>query len=172
MEPCCAVCFLGCTPKCTTPSADVQSVPRFTHLEHHGSQVHQKENTSALAFMRSLCSATTRLRFGMHALLCLPQEKQSVHAELPYFLAFIGQVFIPTREYSGQKRTTPVSSGMTPSQPHQPTVPVAANAMRTRPMTMRRMRSMPPTVNFMVSPGSVKQKNRAWQDEKKKKKKK
>ena len=44
MEPCCAVCFLGCTPKCLTPSVDVQSVPRFTPLEHYGSQVHQKEN--------------------------------------------------------------------------------------------------------------------------------
>ena len=48
MEPCCAVCFLGCTPKCTTPSVDVQSVPRFTPLDHHGNQVHQKENHQRL----------------------------------------------------------------------------------------------------------------------------
>jgi hypothetical protein len=59
MEPCCAVCFLGRTPKCKTPSVDVQSVPRFTLLEHYGSQVYQKRKPSALAFMGSLCNATT-----------------------------------------------------------------------------------------------------------------
>jgi hypothetical protein len=34
--------FLGAHNKCMTPSVDVQSVPRFTHLEHYGSQVYQK----------------------------------------------------------------------------------------------------------------------------------
>jgi hypothetical protein len=37
----------------------VQSVPRFTLLEHYGSQVYQKRKPSALAFMGSLCNATT-----------------------------------------------------------------------------------------------------------------
>ncbi len=59
MEPFCAVGFLGVHTMCTLPSVDVQSVPSFTPLEHHGSQVHQKENPSALAFMGSLCNATT-----------------------------------------------------------------------------------------------------------------
>ncbi|MFN4036549.1 hypothetical protein, partial [Comamonas aquatica] len=40
---------------------DVQSVPRFTLLEHYGSQVYQKRKPSALAFMGSLCNATTPL---------------------------------------------------------------------------------------------------------------
>ena len=48
MEPCCAVCFLGCTLACTTPSVDVQSVPRFTLLEHYGSQVYQKKTHQRL----------------------------------------------------------------------------------------------------------------------------
>ncbi len=51
--------FLGAHNKCITPSVDVQSVPRFTHLKHYGSQVYQKENPSVLAFMGSLCNATT-----------------------------------------------------------------------------------------------------------------
>ncbi|MDE1557452.1 MULTISPECIES: hypothetical protein, partial [Comamonas] len=45
---CCAVCFLGRTPKCKTSSVDVQSVPRFTLLEHYGSQVYQKESHQRL----------------------------------------------------------------------------------------------------------------------------
>ena len=41
--------FLGAhTFACTTPSVDVQSVPRFTPLEHHGIQVYQKENHQRL----------------------------------------------------------------------------------------------------------------------------
>ena len=47
MEPCCAVFFLG-APWCITPSADVQSASRFTPLDHHGSQVYQKENHQRL----------------------------------------------------------------------------------------------------------------------------
>ena len=39
----------------------MKSVPRFTHLEHYGSQVYQNENPSVLAFMGSLCNATTPL---------------------------------------------------------------------------------------------------------------
>ncbi|MFN4037402.1 hypothetical protein, partial [Comamonas aquatica] len=44
---------------------DVQSVPRFTLLEHYGSQVYQKRKPSALAFMGSLCNATTPLGVGV-----------------------------------------------------------------------------------------------------------
>ncbi|MBP9942419.1 MAG: hypothetical protein KBF33_13685, partial [Comamonas sp.] len=50
--------FLGAHTKCKTPSVDVQSVPRCMPLDHHDSQVYQKENPSALAFMGSLCRAT------------------------------------------------------------------------------------------------------------------
>ena len=41
-----------------TEATSVQSVPRFTPLDHHDSQVYQKENPSTLAFMGSLCTAT------------------------------------------------------------------------------------------------------------------
>jgi hypothetical protein len=51
--------FLGEHTKCTTPSVDVQSAPRSTHRDHYGSQVYQKRKPSALAFMGSLCNATT-----------------------------------------------------------------------------------------------------------------
>ena len=39
---------LGAHTRCTTPSVDVQSVPRFAPLEHHGIQVYQKENHQRL----------------------------------------------------------------------------------------------------------------------------
>jgi len=52
------VLFLGAHAKCTTPSVDVPSVPRFTVLDHHGSQVYQKDSRSALALMGSLGNAT------------------------------------------------------------------------------------------------------------------
>ena len=48
MEPCCAVCFLGRTPKCKTPSVDVQSVPRFTHRDHTAVRSIKKENHQRL----------------------------------------------------------------------------------------------------------------------------
>ncbi len=40
--------FLGAHAKCTTPSVDVQSVPRFTRLDHHGRQVYQKKTHQRL----------------------------------------------------------------------------------------------------------------------------
>jgi len=66
MESCCAVCFLGRTPKCKTPSVDVQSVPRFTLLEHYGSQVHKKNHQRLLVWEVSVmqqrrCFATYSL---------------------------------------------------------------------------------------------------------------
>ena len=50
MEPCCAVYFLGRTPRCTTPSVDVQSVPRFTLIDYHGRQAYQKKTHQRLLF--------------------------------------------------------------------------------------------------------------------------
>lgn len=49
--------FLGAHTSCLTPSVDVQSVPRFKHLDRLGRQVSQK----ALALTGSPCSATTPL---------------------------------------------------------------------------------------------------------------
>ena len=40
--------FLGARTRCTTPSVDVQSVPRFTLIDYHGIQVYQKENHQRL----------------------------------------------------------------------------------------------------------------------------
>ena len=48
-------------------------------------------------------------------------------------LDFKGQVLKPSSGYRGQKLTNPVSKGTTPSQPHHPTVPVAAKAIKTMP---------------------------------------
>ncbi len=61
-----------------------------------------------------------------------------------------GQVVMPKIGYSGQKRNSPVASGITPSQPHQPITPKTARRMSTAPRTMRRMRSIPPTFVFMI----------------------
>ena len=70
----------------------------------------------------------------------------AVRAAVPrwgYF--FRGQVLMPSSVYAGQNLNSPVARGMTPSQPHHPTVPVAARAMSTRPATIRNTRSMVPT---------------------------
>src|SRR5690606_14018639 len=63
-------------------------------------------------------------------------------------LGFKRQVSKPRSEYIGQDPTKPVSKGTNPSQPHQPTVPVAAKATRAMPTTTRRTLSIPPTLDF------------------------
>ncbi|MBP9940011.1 MAG: hypothetical protein KBF33_01290, partial [Comamonas sp.] len=60
------------------PSVDVQSVPRFTLLEHYGSQVYQKRKPSALAFMGSLCNATTPPLDGNQQ-ACSTREKRVIN---------------------------------------------------------------------------------------------
>ena len=42
--------FLGAHNKCTTPSVDVQSVPRFTPLDHYASQVYHKNHQRLLSW--------------------------------------------------------------------------------------------------------------------------
>ncbi|OGA31702.1 MAG: hypothetical protein A2W81_01175 [Betaproteobacteria bacterium RIFCSPLOWO2_12_61_14] len=62
---------------------------------------------------------------------------------------FIGQVLMPKRAYAGQNLNIPVSNGAMPIQPHMPMVPVAASVMSTTPATIRKIRSIPPTLSFM-----------------------
>ena len=40
--------FLGAHTRCTTPSVDVQSVPRFTLIDYHGRQAYQKKTHQRL----------------------------------------------------------------------------------------------------------------------------
>ena len=59
---------------------------------------------------------------------------------------------MPSRPYAGQNRNSPVASGIAPNQPHQPTVPVAAKPIRTKPTMTRSARSTVPTLNFISVP--------------------
>jgi len=62
----------------------------------------------------------------------------------------IGQELMPKIAYAGQNLNTPVSKGITPIQPHTPTICVAANAINTNPTTTRIILSGVPTLNFMI----------------------
>lgn len=49
--------LLGAYTKCT-PSAEVEPVPRFTPLDHHGRQDYQRKSISACFDGKSLCNNT------------------------------------------------------------------------------------------------------------------
>jgi hypothetical protein len=64
---------------------------------------------------------------------------------------FIAQVLKPKSAYGGHQPMTPVTSRTTPSQPQIPIVPLSVRPISTRPMAIRAMRSIPPTLLFMGS---------------------
>src|SRR5690606_14608609 len=61
------------------------------------------------------------------------------------------QVLMPSSGYAGQKRNSPVTSGSTPIQPHQPITPNRLRAMSNTPMAMRSVRSRVPTLIFIAT---------------------
>jgi hypothetical protein len=58
----------------------------------------------------------------------------------------------PSNVYAGQNLNKPVASGTIPIHPQIPTVPVKARAINTRPTTIRKIRSTPPTLHFILRP--------------------
>jgi hypothetical protein len=71
-------------------------------------------------------------------------EKESLLPDVPHELT-------PKSEYAGQKRKKPVAEGINPSHPHQPTVPFAASATKISPTEILKIRSMPPTLHFILN---------------------
>lgn len=66
-----------------------------------------------------------------------------------YFFC-IEHVLKPNSAYGGQNPKAPVSNGTTPIQPHTPICPANVSPTKVNPAKMRTMRSIPPTLCFMM----------------------
>jgi hypothetical protein len=64
---------------------------------------------------------------------------------------FIAQVLKPNIAYGGHQPIAPVASGTMPSHPQTPILPFSVRPIKTNPMTIRAIRSTPPTLLLMMN---------------------
>lgn len=95
---------------------------------------HPHEFLSSLLQVQSEKAVHPYSRFRLHYFLCLPMR----------------QVLIPNILYNAQLPISAVTSGKTPSQPHQPIFPIAEAAINATPITMRMTRSKVPKFRFIL----------------------
>jgi hypothetical protein len=128
--------------------ADIQR--KSSGFQELTSPVYRCVSICVTRFTRSQQTLAHSLVFETKGFLQQPSNNSSLQCDLsqPQFFPEL----IPSNVYAGQNLSMPDASGTIPIHPQTPTVPVKARAINARPTTIRKIRSTPPTLHFILRP--------------------